>query len=118
MSPSRPGSGGHTFAFGWTPCIGPILAAILAVAGSEESVGRGAFLLAAYSAGLGIPFLLAALAMKPFVALLRGMRSKFHLVEKVMGGLLVLTGIAFLTGALTDVSFWLLETFPALATLG
>jgi len=109
---------GLAFAFGWTPCIGPILAAILAVAGSEESVGRGAFLLAAYSAGLGIPFLLAALAMKPFVALLRGMRSKFHLVEKVMGGLLVLTGIAFLTGALTDVSFWLLETFPALATLG
>ena len=83
-----------------------------------DGVGRGAFLLAAYSAGLGIPFLLAALAMKPFVALLRGMRSKFHLVEKVMGGLLVLTGIAFLTGALTDVSFWLLETFPALATLG
>jgi cytochrome c-type biogenesis protein len=109
---------GLAFAFGWTPCIGPVLAAILAVAGSEQSVADGALLLAAYSAGLGIPFLLAALAMKPFVALLKRMRSRFSLVEKTMGGLLVLTGIAFLTGWITNMSFWLLETFPALATLG
>jgi cytochrome c-type biogenesis protein len=109
---------GLAFAFGWTPCIGPVLAAILAVAGSEQSVAEGALLLAAYSAGLGIPFLLAALAMKPFVALLKRMRSRFSLVEKTMGGLLVLTGIAFLTGWITNMSFWLLETFPALATLG
>lgn len=109
---------GLAFAFGWTPCIGPILAAILAVAGSETSVGQGALLLAVYSAGLGIPFLLAAFAMKPFAAFMKRMRSRFHLVEKVMGGLLVLTGIAFLTGWLTDMSFWLLETFPVLGTLG
>jgi cytochrome c-type biogenesis protein len=109
---------GLAFAFGWTPCIGPVLAAILAVAGSEQSVAEGALLLAAYSAGLGIPFLLAALAMKPFVALLKRMRSRFSLAEKTMGGLLVLTGIAFLTGWITNMSFWLLETFPALATLG
>jgi len=109
---------GLAFAFGWTPCIGPVLAAILTIAGSEASVARGAFLLAAYSAGLGIPFLLAAFAMKPFVALLKRMRSRFSAVEKTMGILLVLTGIAFLTGWITTASFWLLETFPALATLG
>ena len=109
---------GLAFAFGWTPCIGPVLAAILTVAGSEQSVAQGALLLAAYSAGLGIPFLLAAFAMKPFVALLKRMRSRFPLVEKTMGGLLVLTGIAFLAGWITNMSYWLLETFPALATLG
>jgi cytochrome c-type biogenesis protein len=109
---------GLAFAFGWTPCIGPILAAILAVAGSETSVAKGAFLLGVYSAGLGIPFLLAAFAMKPFAAFMKRVRARFALVERTMGGLLVLTGIAFLAGWLTDASFWLLETFPALARLG
>ncbi|TVR06119.1 MAG: cytochrome c biogenesis protein CcdA [Salinarimonadaceae bacterium] len=109
---------GLAFAFGWTPCIGPILAAILAVAGSEASVYRGAFLLAVYSAGLGIPFILAAFAMKPFVAFLKRMKSRFGLVEKAMGGLLVLTGIAFLTGGIEIMAFWMLETFPALGRLG
>jgi cytochrome c-type biogenesis protein len=109
---------GLAFAFGWTPCIGPVLAAILTVAGSEDSVSHGALLLAAYSAGLGIPFLLAALAMKPFVALLKRMRSRFAAIEKTMGVLLVLTGIAFLTGWITNMSFWLLETFPVLGRLG
>jgi cytochrome c-type biogenesis protein len=109
---------GLAFAFGWTPCIGPVLAAILTVAGSESSVAHGALLLAAYSAGLGIPFLLAAFAMKPLVALLKRMRSRFTMIEKVMGVLLVTTGIAFLTGWITNMSFWLLETFPVLATLG
>jgi cytochrome c-type biogenesis protein len=109
---------GLAFAFGWTPCIGPVLAAILAVAGSEDSLAHGALLLAAYSAGLGIPFLLAAFAMKPAVALLKRMRSHFATVEKAMGVLLVLTGIAFLTGWITNMSFWLLETFPVLGRLG
>ena len=77
---------GLAFAFGWTPCIGPILAAILAVAGSETSVARGALLLGVYSAGLGLPFVLAAFAMKPFVGLLKRMRSRFAAVEKTMGG--------------------------------
>jgi cytochrome c-type biogenesis protein len=75
-------------------------------------------LLAAYSAGLGIPFLLAAFAMKPFVAALKHMRSRFAVIEKVMGVLLILTGIAFLTGWITNMSFWLLETFPVLGRLG
>ncbi|HEU4519463.1 MAG TPA: cytochrome c biogenesis protein CcdA [Microvirga sp.] len=109
---------GLAFAFGWTPCIGPILAAILTLAGSETSVARGAGLLAVYSAGLGIPFLLAAFAMRPFAAFMKRMRARLGLVEKAMGGLLVLTGIAFLSGWLTEASFWLLETFPALGRLG
>ena len=109
---------GLAFAFGWTPCIGPILAAILAVAGSETSVARGALLLAVYSAGLGIPFVLAAFAMKPFVRLMKGMRGRFVAVERTMGALLVLTGFAFLAGWVQAASFWLLETFPGLALLG
>lgn len=109
---------GLAFAFGWTPCIGPILAAILAVAGSEDTVSRGAVLLAVYSAGLGIPFLLAALALEPFTAAMRRFRSRMVYVEKAMGGLLVLTGVAFLTGAFTQASYWLLETFPVLGRLG
>jgi cytochrome c-type biogenesis protein len=109
---------GLAFAFGWTPCIGPILAAILALAGSETSVARGALLLAAYSAGLGIPFVLAALAMKPFVAFLKRVRSRFGMIEKAMGAFLVLTGIAFLFGWITSASFWLLEAFPVLGRFG
>ena len=109
---------GLAFAFGWTPCIGPILAAILAVAGSEDTVARGAVLLGAYSAGLGIPFLLAALALEPFTAFMRKFRRRMGLVEKTMGALLVVTGVAFLTGSFTQMSFWLLETFPALGRLG
>jgi cytochrome c-type biogenesis protein len=109
---------GLAFAFGWTPCIGPILAAILAVAGSETSVARGALLLAVYSAGLGLPFIVAALAMRPFIGLLKRMRSRFAMVEKAMGALLVVTGIAFLSGWMTTASFWLLETFPGLGRLG
>jgi cytochrome c-type biogenesis protein len=109
---------GLAFAFGWTPCIGPILAAILTLAGSKASVAKGAGLLAVYSAGLGLPFLLAAFAMKPFAVFMKRMRTRFALVEKTMGGLLVLTGIAFLAGWLTEASYWLLEAFPALGRLG
>ena len=109
---------GLAFAFGWTPCIGPILAAILAVAASEATVSKGAGLLAIYSLGLGIPFLLAAMAIEPFAVFLARFRKHLMRVEQVMGGLLVLTGLAFLTGTITQASFWLLETFPALARFG
>ena len=109
---------GLAFAFGWTPCIGPILAAILAVAGSETTVARGAALLAVYSLGLGVPFVLAAFAIGPFSAMLARHKRHLRKVEKAMGGLLVLTGIAFLSGWITTASFWILETFPALGRIG
>ena len=109
---------GLAFAFGWTPCIGPILAAILAVAASEQTVAKGAGLLAIYSLGLGVPFIAAAFAIEPFAAFLARFKRHMHRVEQAMGALLVLTGIAFLTGALTSVSFWLLETFPVFSTIG
>lgn len=109
---------GLAFAFGWTPCIGPILAAILAVAASEETAGRGAGLLAIYSLGLGIPFLLAAAALEPFIGFLKRFRRYFAVVERIVGVLLVATGIGFLTGTMQNLSYWLLQTFPGLANLG
>ncbi|HMN73225.1 MAG TPA: cytochrome c biogenesis protein CcdA [Rhodoblastus sp.] len=109
---------GLAFAFGWTPCIGPILAAILAVASSEETVGKGAGLLAVYSLGLGVPFLVAALAIEPFMNFMKKFRAHFGKVEKVVGLALVATGVAFMTGGMQSLSIWLLETFPGLAKLG
>ncbi|MDR3473260.1 MAG: cytochrome c biogenesis protein CcdA, partial [Devosia sp.] len=109
---------GLAFAFGWTPCIGPILAAILAVASSEDTVTRGAGLLAVYSFGLGLPFLLAAIAMEPFVHFLKRFKAHFGKVERIVGVLLVVTGVLFLTGGIQSASFWLLQTFPGLANLG
>jgi cytochrome c-type biogenesis protein len=109
---------GLAFAFGWTPCIGPIISAILAVAASEATVAKGAGLLAVYSLGLGIPFLVAALAVEPFAAFLVRFRTHLPLVEKAMGGLLVLTGVAFMTNFVTNASSWLMEAFPALSGIG
>jgi cytochrome c-type biogenesis protein len=109
---------GLAFAFGWTPCIGPILAAILAVAATEQTVTRGATLLAVYSLGLGVPFVIAAFAIQPFAAFLTRFRKHLLRVEQAMGVLLILTGVAFLTGTITTASYWLLEAFPALGTIG
>ena len=109
---------GLAFAFGWTPCIGPVLAAVLSVAAREATVTQGMVLLAIYALGLGVPFLLAALMAGPFLDFLRGFRRHLGSVERVMGGLLVLTGFAFLTGWLQSASYWLLEAFPALGRLG
>ncbi|ESR24604.1 cytochrome c biogenesis CcdA family protein [Lutibaculum baratangense] len=109
---------GLAFAFGWTPCIGPVLAAILFVAGTEDTVARGAGLLAVYSAGLGIPFLVASLFAGPFMRMMARFRRHMATVERTMGALLVLTGVMFLTGQMQSLSFWLLETFPGLARFG
>jgi cytochrome c-type biogenesis protein len=109
---------GLAFAFGWTPCIGPILAAILSIAAAEATVAKGAGLLAVYSAGLGIPFLLAAFMIEQFSSLFSRMKAHLATVEHVMGVLMVVTGIGFLTGAVSSASVWLLETFPALQNFG
>jgi len=109
---------GLAFAFGWTPCIGPILAAILSIAAAEATVTKGAGLLAIYSAGLGIPFLIAAFMVKQFSALFARMRGHLANVERAMGVLMIVTGIGFLTGVVSNVSIWLLETFPSLQNIG
>jgi cytochrome c-type biogenesis protein len=109
---------GLAFAFGWTPCIGPILAAILSIAAAESTVAKGAGLLAVYSAGLGIPFLIAAFMVERFSAVLARMKRHLVTVERAMGVLMIITGIGFLTGAVANVSIWLLDTFPALQSFG
>jgi cytochrome c-type biogenesis protein len=109
---------GLAFAFGWTPCIGPVLGPILTLAGGRETVGEGALLLGAYSLGLGIPFLIAAMFSGQFMRFLQRFRVHLGRVEKVMGALLVVAGVLFLTGGIQTASFWLLETFPALGLLG
>lgn len=109
---------GLAFAFGWTPCIGPQLGAILSLAASEASVSRGTLLLGVYAAGLGIPFLLAAMFMTRAVTVMNRLKRHMKTIERVMGGLLILVGLAMVTGAFTTFSYWLLEQFPALALLG
>lgn len=109
---------GLAFAFGWTPCVGPVLAAILFIAGSEGTALRGATLLGAYSLGIGIPFLLAAIFASRFLGWAARFRKHMRKVEMAMGGLLVITGILFITGQMSAISYWLLETFPAFQTIG
>jgi cytochrome c-type biogenesis protein len=109
---------GLAFAFGWTPCIGPILAAILSVAAAEATVAKGAGLLAVYSAGLGIPFLIAAFMVERFSTLFARMKRHLANVERAMGVLMIITGVGFLNCAISGVSIWLLETFPSLQSFG
>lgn len=109
---------GLAFAFGWTPCVGPILATILMVAASGDEIMYGVSLLTVYAAGIGLPFLLAAFAVKPFMGFLGRFRKHMRTVELSIGALLVVTGIAIFTGSLAEVSNWILETFPAIAEVG
>ena len=109
---------GLAFAFGWTPCVGPVLAAILFVAGSSDTVMRGSLLLLVYALGIGLPFILAAAFASRFLTWAGRFRKHMGTVEKVMGGLLVLTGILFVTGQMSKISYWLLDTFPAFTQIG
>jgi cytochrome c-type biogenesis protein len=109
---------GLAFAFGWTPCIGPQLGAILSLAASEASVARGTLLLGIYAAGLGIPFLLVAAFLPRLTGVMGWMKRHMDRIEKIMGLLLWTIGLLMLTGGFSAFSFWLLETFPALAALG
>lgn len=109
---------GLAFAFGWTPCIGPVLGPILTIAGGRDTAGEGAALLAVYSAGLGIPFLVAALFSGAFMRFLARFRVHLRRVEQVMGLFLILAGILFLTGGMQAIGFYLIEAFPALGALG
>lgn len=109
---------GLAFAFGWTPCIGPQLGAILSLAASEASLARGTTLLGVYALGLGIPFLLVAAFLPRLGGLMGWMKRHMEVIERIMGLLLWTVGLLMLTGGFAAFSYWLLETFPALATLG
>ncbi|MEL7259481.1 MAG: cytochrome c biogenesis protein CcdA, partial [Pseudomonadota bacterium] len=109
---------GLAFAFGWTPCIGPQLGAILSLAASEASVTRGTFLLGVYAIGLGVPFLLFAIFLPRLGGLMAWMKRHMEQIEKIMGLLLWTIGLLMLTGGFSAFSYWLLETFPALAYVG
>jgi cytochrome c-type biogenesis protein len=109
---------GLAFAFGWTPCVGPILATILMVAAGGDSVWYGTSLLSVYAAGIGVPFLIAALAVKPFMAFMARFKTHLRKVEVTIGILLAMTGAAILTGSLANVAQWLLDTFPTFYNFG
>jgi cytochrome c-type biogenesis protein len=105
---------GLAFAFGWTPCVGPVLAAILFTAGAKETAAEGALLLGAYALGMGLPFVLAAFFAGPFMGLMKRFRRHLGAVEKTTGAFLVLTGLLFLTNTMPTISYWMLEYVPAL----
>ena len=109
---------GLAFAFGWAPCIGPQLGAILSLASQEESVARGAFLLAFYAAGLGIPFMLAAVFIGRSIRIMNRLKPHMKLIERSIGGLLLAVGLLLVFGQFSAISYWLLEKFPALAVVG
>ncbi|MBI5215731.1 MAG: sulfite exporter TauE/SafE family protein [Ignavibacteriae bacterium] len=109
---------GLAFAFGWTPCIGPILASILAIAAQQDTIGQGILLLTLYSAGLGIPFLLTGLSISAFYKVFNKFKRHLHKVEIVGGVLLVLFGVLIMTNSLTIISALLSEWFPFLNELG
>jgi len=109
---------GLAFAFGWTPCIGPQLGAILSLAASEADVARGTALLGVYAAGLGLPFLLVAAFFPRLTGVMSWMKRHMDRIERIMGLLLWTIGLLMLTGGFAAFSYWLLETFPAMALIG
>jgi cytochrome c-type biogenesis protein len=109
---------GLAFGFGWTPCVGPVLTSILLLATTADAVDRGVILLSAYSAGIAVPFLAAALFTGPFLRLAARMRRYLALVEKVMGGALVATGVLIFAGAMPIVGAWLQEYVPVVGRIG
>ncbi len=109
---------GLAFAFGWTPCLGPILGAILALAADTASPGKGMTLLATYAIGLGLPFVLVAVFFPSLTGVMAWMKRHMAQIERVMGLLLWTVGLMMVTGQFTAFSWWLLEQFPALANIG
>lgn len=109
---------GMAFAFGWTPCIGPILGAILAVAASSNAGASGVLLLAVYSLGLGVPFILSALFFGNIVQRLGKFNRAGRVLQLFAGCVMIAMGVAMITGYVTDVAIWFLETFPALGRIG
>lgn len=109
---------GLAFGFGWSPCVGPVLTAILLMAGSADSVAEGARLLLVYSLGIGLPFLIAAGFAGAFMRWSARFRQRLDLIEKAMGVFLIAAGILIFTGQMPTIAYWLIDTFPALGRIG
>jgi cytochrome c-type biogenesis protein len=109
---------GLAFGFGWSPCVGPVLTAILLMAGSQDSAGEGARLLLIYSLGIGVPFLIAAGFASSFMRWSARFRSRLGLIEKAMGAFLIIAGVLIFTGQMPTIANWLIESFPALGKIG
>lgn len=109
---------GLAFAFGWTPCIGPILGAILTISATTALINDGTILLAFYSLGLGVPFILAAIFTDAFTRHSSRLKKHGRILQMIAGGLMIIMGIAMITGYLSEFSIWILKTFPILGQLG
>ncbi len=109
---------GLAFAFGWTPCVGPVLTAILFTAAGQETVWQGVWLLFVYGAGMTLPFVLAALFIGPFMRFMVRFRRHLGVIEKIMGALLILFGVLIATNSINIIAQWMLDYFPWFLTLG
>jgi len=109
---------GMAFAFGWTPCIGPILGSILVLAATEENINKGIFLLISYSLGLGLPFILSGYLIQKFLIFSKNFKKNINLVSKIGGIILLITGILILTNQLQALGYYLLNVFPFLQNFG
>ena len=109
---------GMAFGFGWTPCIGPILGSILALASTEQSLNKGILLLVFYSLGLAIPFILSGYLIQKFLVFSKNIKSKMNIIMKTGGALLLTTGILMITNQLQALGFYLLKYIPALQNIG
>jgi len=109
---------GMAFGFGWTPCIGPILGSILALASTEESINKGIMLLFFYSLGLAIPFVLSGYLIQKFMIFSKNLKSKMNIITKAGGGLLLITGLLMITNKLQVLGFYILNYLPFLQKIG
>ncbi|MEM9912283.1 MAG: cytochrome c biogenesis protein CcdA [Pseudomonadota bacterium] len=109
---------GLAFAFGWTPCVGPVLAAILFTAAGQDTASQGAGLLFVYGVGMTLPFVLAALFIGPFMSWMSGFRRHLGLIEKLMGLLLILFGVLIATNSISVIAQWMLENISWFSTIG
>ncbi len=109
---------GLAFAFGWTPCVGPVLTSILFVAGAQDTALEGALLLLVYALGIGMPFVLAAVFLERFMDFMQRFRRHLDIMEKIIGGFLIITGVLIMTGGMNAIGNWIQETFPVLMEFG